>query len=180
MGSVHLYDKKFNTFIKEKEILERVNQLAQAISKDYRGKDLILIGIMNGAVIFLSDLCRKIELPLSIASMKASSYRGMKSSGIVQIESLLNLDLKDKHLLLVEDIVDTGKTLFELKDHLFKAKPASIGIATLLFKPQAFEYNYHLNYVGFEIPNKFVVGYGLDFDELGRNLPDIYQLDTTY
>ncbi|MHA7131646.1 hypoxanthine phosphoribosyltransferase [Algoriphagus namhaensis] len=175
---IRIHDKEFVLFIRRENIAKRIFSLAKEIERDYRGKKIVLLGVLNGAVVFLADLAREIDLPLELGSLRATSYQGLTSSGDVMFSGLEKLDLKDKHVLLVEDIVDTGLTMLRLKEEVCKLEAASISVVTLLFKPESFEYKYPINYVGFEIPNKFVVGYGLDFDELGRNLPDLYQLNT--
>jgi len=173
---IKLHGHNFELFIKDIEIRDRIKSLGNQVTEDYQKKDLMLIGVLNGAMIFLADLIRSIELPLELGTIRASSYIGAKSSGTVQVGKEYLPDVKGKDVILVEDIVDTGKTLFELQKIIGEKGANSVSIATLLFKPEAFEFNYPLNYVGFEIPNKFVVGYGLDYDELGRNLPAIYQI----
>lgn len=178
MQTITIREKEFEVFLHESQIQDRISALGQIIHTEYLGKELVLLAVMNGALIFTADLCRSIDLPLELASIRASSYRGMKSTGNVNLEDVQKLNIKGKHVIIVEDIVDTGKTLYALRKQLSEEGPASVAIASLLFKPEAFEFNYPINYVGFEIPNKFVVGYGLDFDELGRNLPDIYQVLT--
>ncbi|SDD73085.1 hypoxanthine phosphoribosyltransferase [Algoriphagus faecimaris] len=168
--------REFEVFIPEQKIIERVKELGLKITTDFNGSELVMIGILNGAFIFASDLCRQIDLPLSLSFVKIASYDGMNSTESVKKLIGLSEDLSGKHVILVEDIVDSGLSMNFLLDHFSSLNPASISIATLLFKPEAFRFNYPLHYVGFEIPNKFVLGYGLDYDGIGRNLSDIYQL----
>lgn len=173
-----LNDKIFEVYLSAAEIKTRINQIGEQITRDFKDKDIVILGVLNGSFIFLADLCRAIDLPLVCSFVKLSSYQGIVSSG--EIRSILGLDqdLKGKHVILVEDIVDSGLSMDYLIKTLSDHNPAQIAIATLLFKPGAFRFKYPIDYVGFEIPNKFVVGCGLDYDGLGRNLPDIYQLST--
>jgi hypoxanthine phosphoribosyltransferase len=177
--SIRIHNREFSPFLDEAKILFEVKNLGQQITKDFEGEELLVIGVLNGASIFVADLCRAIDLPLAISFIKVKSYVGTESSG--KIQSILGLedDLVGKNILLVEDIVDTGITMKYLISEISNLNPAKFSIATLLFKPDAFQFNYALDYVGFEIPNKFVVGYGLDYDGLGRNLPSIYQLSAS-
>ena len=169
----------FEIFISSFEIKRRIIELAKQISADCSGEDLILLGVLKGSFIFMADLVREIDLPLNVDFLKISSYSGTSSTGEVKSILGLSADLVGKNVLIVEDIVDTGISMDYLISQLSKHNPKRLQIATLLFKKEAFRYNYKLDYVGFEIPNKFVVGYGLDYDGLGRNFPDIYQLINT-
>lgn len=169
------HQQEFEVVIPGMVIQKRVKELGQQIRKEFEGDSLILLGVLNGSFMFLADLCREIDLPIELAFMQVSSYQGMHSTGTIEKKLELNADISGKRVLLVEDIVDSGATLKFLMEALNEMNPASVSIATFLFKPTAFRYNYKIDYVGFEIPNKFVLGYGLDYDELGRNLPDLYQ-----
>lgn len=169
-------EKLFKIYIPKEKIQSRIAQMGNQISKDFEGKDLCIIGVLNGAFIFLADLSRHITASVQVTFLRISSYQGLQSSQSVERKMDLSEDLAGKHILIIEDIVDTGISMNYLLREIQSHQPASVSIATLLFKPEAFQFNYPLNYVGFEIPNKFVVGYGLDYDGLGRNLPDIYQL----
>lgn len=175
---VNVKDKKFEIYLSAEQINHRNAQLGQAITQDFKGKELVVLGILNGSFVFMADLCRLIDLQILTAFIKISSYSGTESSG--KVRSILGLEenIEGKCVLVVEDIVDTGISMDYLIKALSEYKPAKISIVTLLHKPDSFQFNYALDYVGFEIPNKFVVGYGLDYDGLGRNLPDIYQLNT--
>lgn len=158
--------------ISEAELRARVAELGQQITQDYQGKDLLIIGIFKGAVPFLSDLIRQIKIPLVYDFMAVSSYgAGTRSSGAVRILKDLDTSVEEKHLLIVEDIVDSGLTLSYLTENLTSRHPLSLKIATLLDKPERREVDIHPDYNGFVIPNEFVVGYGLDFAEKYRNLP---------
>lgn len=160
----------------EDEIRLRVEALGQEISKDYSGKDLVLVGILKGAFVFLSDLVRHIEIPITIDFVAISSYgQSTKSSGIVKLVKDLDESVENKHVLLVEDIVDTGWTLrlSYIVENLYARKAASVRVCTLLDKPTRRKVEVPLDYIGFEIPDRFVVGYGLDYRGYYRNLPYI-------
>ena len=160
----------------QEQIAERVGELGRQISSDYEGKDLLLVGILKGAFVFLADLIRNISIPLTIDFVAISSYRSSTElGGIVKVVKDLDCDVEGKDVLIVEDIVDTGWTLkmSYLADNLFARKAASVRVCTLLDKPDRRQVELDLDYVGFVIPNKFVVGYGLDFNGLHRNLPFI-------
>lgn len=160
--------------ISEEELKKRVSELGEEITKDYRGRDLLIIGIFKGAVPFLSDLIRQIKIPLRYDFMAVSSYgSGTRSSGAVRILKDLDTSVEDVHVLIVEDIVDTGLTLKYLKENLSRRHPKSLKVVTLLDKPERREVDVQPDYNGFVIPNEFVVGYGLDFNEIFRNLPYI-------
>ena len=175
--SMHVLDKKFRPFLSAEVLNERVQELATQINKDYFGKNPIFIGILNGSFMFASDLYKNITIPSTISFIKLVSYKGTTSTGTVITSIGLEEDLTDKDVILIEDIVDTGKTMKEFVATLRKQSPASIQICTLLHKPEALQHPLELKYVGFEIPNKFVVGYGLDYDGFGRNSQEIFQLD---
>jgi hypoxanthine phosphoribosyltransferase len=152
--------------------------MGERITRDFQGENLLLLGVLNGAFIVMADLARQIDLSVTCEFLRISSYSGTKTTG--QVRSILGLsqELEGKCVLIVEDIVDTGVSMNYLINELSKHNPKRLAIATFLFKKEAFRFNYSLDYVGFEIPNKFVVGFGLDYDGLGRNLPDLYQLST--
>lgn len=179
MKRIQIKDLIFELFLSEKDIKDRLTVLASEISADFSGQDLLLIGVLNGSFIVMADLVREIDLPVSCEFLKISSYSGTQTTGIVKSVIGLPTDLKGKNVLIVEDIVDTGISMNYLLSELSKQNPKRLAVATLLFKRTAFQFNYTLDYVGFEIPNKFVVGFGLDYDGLGRNLPDLYQLSTS-
>jgi hypoxanthine phosphoribosyltransferase len=158
----------------EDQIQQRLSELAAAVDKDYEGKELLLVGVLKGAVMVMADLARAFERHLSMDWMAVSSYgSGTKSSGVVRILKDLDTDISGKHVLIVEDIIDTGLTLSWLVANLRSRGPASVEICTLLRKPDAVQMSVDVRYVGFDIPNKFVVGYGLDYDERYRNLRSI-------
>jgi hypoxanthine phosphoribosyltransferase len=176
MALVKVHDKSFETYLSENTILQRVKELAEAISKDYAGKRPLFIVILNGSFMFAADIFKYLTLEAELCFIKLASYKGMKSSGKVVTSIGLEEDLFGKDVIILEDIVDTGKTLHNFLPKLIHQQPKSLKIATLLHKPEATEHPLTLDYVGFQIPNKFVVGYGLDYDGLGRNLKEIYQL----
>ncbi|MFZ5644590.1 MAG: hypoxanthine phosphoribosyltransferase [Bacillota bacterium] len=160
--------------ISEEEIARKVKELAEKISKDYQGKNILVVGIIKGAVVFLSDLIRNLTVPLNIDFMAVSSYgKASQSSGVVKILKDLDQSIEGRHVIVVEDIVDTGLTLKYMLENLKTRKPASLKICTLLDKPSRRKVDVTPDYNGFEIPDKFVVGYGLDYAEYYRNLRDI-------
>ena len=163
-----------NVLISEKQIKEKVIELGQKIEKDYKGQEIVLIGVLKGASVFISDLMRCINLDVKIDFMSVSSY-GMSttSSGIVKILKDIDQDISNKNVIIVEDIIDTGLTLNYLKDYLLKKNAKSIKICTLLDKPERRKCNIQVDYIGFEIEDKFIVGYGIDYKEMYRNLPYI-------
>jgi hypoxanthine phosphoribosyltransferase len=176
MAVIKVHDKSFETWLTEETISQRVKELAADINKDYAGRRPLFIAILNGSFMFASDLFKHLSIEAELCFIKLASYKGMKSSGNVVTSIGLEDDLFGKEVIIVEDIVDTGKTLHRFLPKLQHQQPKSLKIAALLHKPEATEYPLQLDYVGFAIPNKFVVGYGLDYDGLGRNLKEIYQL----
>jgi hypoxanthine phosphoribosyltransferase len=176
MKEIRVLDKTFREFISEEDILRRIHQLADSINRDFKGKEVVFLGILNGAFLFASDLFRRIDLKAQISFVKLASYEGTKSSGTVKELIGWNEDIKNKYIIVIEDIVDTGNTLERIVDELVIRKVSGIRIATLLLKPEAYKKDIPVDYVGFEIPNNFVVGYGLDYDGYGRNLSSIYTL----
>ena len=163
--------------VTSEEIQEKVRELAERITGDYRGENLLLVGILRGAVVFLSDLMRHLELSCEIDFMDVSSYgTGTSSSGVVRILKDLEEDITGRHVLIVEDIIDTGLTLSYLRRILLARKPASLEICTLLSKPSRRQADIDVKYLGFEVPDEFVVGYGIDYAGRYRNLRDIRAL----
>jgi hypoxanthine phosphoribosyltransferase len=164
--------------ITEGEIKARIAQMAGEISRDYNGRELVLVGVLKGAFVFLADLARQVELPLQIDFVAVSSYGAdTESSGVVKIIKDLDLDIKDKDVLLVEDIVDTGLTLKYLAGMLRERSPASVEVCALLNKPDARKVDIGVKYCGFDVPSLFVIGYGLDYAEMYRQLPYVGVLD---
>lgn len=164
--------------IDEETLNKRVEELGAEITRDFQGKDLLMIGILKGAVIFMSDLAKKIELPLAMDFMAVSSYgASTKSSGVVRILKDLDEEIEGKDVLIVEDIIDTGLTLHYLCENLLSRKPNSLKICCCFDKPSRREVPVEIDYVGFDIPDEFVVGYGLDYAQRYRNLPYVSVLD---
>jgi hypoxanthine phosphoribosyltransferase len=174
METVTIHDKKFSQSISAKKIRAVIHQMAVRINNDLVSKDVVFVGILNGSFLFAADLLRLIHLDCRITFIKTSSYSGTDNTGKVSRLIGLNEAIEDKTIVLIEDIVDSGNTLDSLIKDLEKHKPAEIKTATLLFKPDAYEYNRKIDYIGFPIPNAFVIGYGLDYDGFGRNLENIY------
>jgi len=165
-------EERFEVLLTEDEIQRRVRELGHEITRDYHGKDLVMVGILKGACIFLSDLCRHVHLPLTLEFLGLSSYGdSTSSSGVVQITQDLTQPVVDRDVLVVEDIVDTGLTLHFLLENFRVRKPKSVRVCTLLHKPSNTVRDVPLDYVGFTIENRFVVGYGLDYEQRFRNLP---------
>lgn len=168
---------KHSPLITEKQLKDRIKEIGAEITAQYKGKKLIAVGVLKGSFMFFSDLIREIDADLICDFCGVSSYaNSSQSSGEVKITLDLNASIKDKHILLIEDIVDTGLTMNFLKAHIKARMPASLTTAALLLKPQALKVDCTLDYVGFEIANDFVVGYGLDYQGLYRNLPYIAQV----
>ena len=176
MSIIRVHDKDFEPYLSATAISEKIQGIADQINKDYAGKDPLFIAILNGAFMFASDLFKMITIEAEISFIKLASYKGTKSSGHVITAIGLDTELIGRHAIIVEDIVDTGKTLSEFLPQLEHQQPASMKIAALLHKPEATVYPIQVDYLGFSVPNKFLLGYGLDYDGLGRNLPSIYKL----
>lgn len=176
MSVVKVHDKSFGIYLSEETIQQRIKEIAAKINKDYAGKRPFFVAILNGSFMFASDLFKQLSIDAELCFIKLASYKGMKSSGNVVTSIGLDDDLFDKDVIIVEDIVDTGKTLHNFLPRLLHQQPRSLKITTLLHKSSATQYHLTLDYVGFDIPDKFVVGYGLDYDGLGRNFKEIYQL----
>lgn len=169
-------DKHFVPFIKSDALQSRIRELGQQLSKDYANKNPLLIGVLNGSFMFVADLFKNIDIDCEITFIRVSSYQSTESTG--QVKQIIGLkeSIQGRHVIIVEDIVDTGLTMQEVLGQMASMKPESIKIMTLLYKPDALKVPLKLDYVGFEIENRFVVGYGLDYDNLGRNLDEIYVL----
>jgi hypoxanthine phosphoribosyltransferase len=169
-------DKEFELYIPFSKIIERISEMGTALNQDYESRNPVFIPILNGAFMFASDLIREICVPCQVSFVKTASYEGTQSSGNVTHLIGLDKDLKGRHLVLIEDIVDTGQTIAALLPQLETLQPASVEIVTLFKKPDAFKENYEVRYCGFEIPDKFILGYGLDYQGYGRNFRDVYRL----
>ena len=176
MSRVKILDKTFETSIPEAEIKKRVKEVAARLNKDMDGKKPLFLAVLNGAFIFAADLMREITIPCEISFVKLASYQGVTSTGKVQEVIGLNEDLSNRHVVIVEDIVDTGRTMKQMIESLGTRHPASVHICTLFVKPDKLEEPLDIEYAAFSIPNDFIVGYGLDYDQEGRNLKEIYTL----
>ncbi|MEZ3442005.1 hypoxanthine phosphoribosyltransferase [uncultured Alistipes sp.] len=173
--TVKLHDKTFRVMIPAEKIDQAVTAVAERINNDYADKDTpLFVGVLNGSFMFLSDLIKKIEFNSELSFVKISSYEGTSSTG--QIRSLIGLNgsIEGRHVIIVEDIVDTGESIAHMIADLESRKPASVEVCTLFFKPASYSKQYPIRYRALEIGNEFIVGYGLDYDQLGRNLKDVY------
>lgn len=177
MSTIRIKDKNFKLSISEDEILEKVKKVADQINKDLNGKMPIFLSVLNGAFMFTSDLMKYVNIPSEISFIKLTSYSGTESTGCVKQVMGLTHDIKDRTVVIVEDIIDTGLTMVKLLDILKQCQPKEIKICTLLVKPEKLKVDLNIDYVAMSIPNDFIVGYGLDYDELGRNLPSIYTVE---
>ena len=164
-------DYTIKTLLTREEVEKRIKELAKEIEKDYCGKDLLVIGLLKGSIMFMSDLIKEMDLPVMIDFMSVSSYSGTTSTGVINVLKDTDISVKDKDVLIVEDIIDTGLTLSHVKKLLEDRGTKSLKICTLLDKPSRRTIEMKGDYVGFEIPDEFVVGYGLDYDQHHRNLP---------
>ncbi len=179
MSQTELESGVREVLIDEERLRSRVVELGEEISADYAGRDLLLIGVLKGAVFFMADLMRTLTIPCEIDFMAISSYGAQTdSSGVVRILKDLDINIEDRHVLVVEDIIDSGLTLSYLMRNLEAREPATLEVCALLTKPDRREIDVPVRYIGFEIPNRFVVGYGLDFAERYRNLPYVGVLDS--
>ena len=176
MNSIKIHDKYFKPFIRFEKIDNAINKIADNINSDLVGQTPIFLVILNGAFMFAGDLLKKIDLSCEVSFVKLSSYVGTKSTKNVKQLIGFNEDIKGRSIIIVEDIVDSGITMENVLGQLKGMGAADVRIATLLFKPDAFEKSYKIDYVGIEIPNDFIVGYGLDYNNQGRNLRDIFKI----
>ena len=176
MSIVKIKDKTFRTFIPEDQIAERVKAVAERINRDLAGKNPLFIAVLNGSFIFAADLMRYITIPCEISFVKLASYQGTTSTGVVKEVIGLNEELAGRTVVILEDIVDTGFTIKRMIETLGTRGPESVHVCTLLLKPGKLQVPLNVEYVAMEIPNDFIVGYGLDYDQQGRNLRDIYTL----
>ena len=176
MSTIHVLDKDFVPSITAEEILTQVRRVASEINRDYEGESPLFLVVLNGAFIFAADLMREITLPAEVSFVKLASYEGTASTGTVREVIGLNTDITGRPIIIVEDIVESGITMAHMIDTLKKQNPKSIDICTLLVKPQKLEVKLDIRYIAMEIPNDFILGYGLDYNHEGRNLPHIYQV----
>ena len=180
MELIKVHDKQFKPYISAEQISEQVKRVAAEINRDYAHKKPLFIAILNGAFMFASDLFKEITIEAEICFIKLASYKGVASTGQVVTAIGLDVDIVGREVIIIEDIIDTGKTLSHFLPQLKYHHPASLKIAALLHKPEALIYNIKINYLGFTVPNNFLIGYGLDYDGLGRNIKEIYQLQQVF
>lgn len=174
-NTIQLHDKKFRIMIPAEQIDKAVDAVAQRINADYAGKETpLFLGILNGSFMFMSDLIKKIEFQNELSFVKLASYDGTCSTGCVKSLIGLNNSIEGRHVIIVEDIVDTGRSIAHMYADLMRRNPASVEVCTLFFKPNSYREPLPIRYRALEIGNEFIVGYGLDYDQLGRNLKDIY------
>ena len=176
MKTVTLKDKTFGISIPEAELLKAVDQVAEKMNADLKNKNPLFLIVLNGAFMFASDLLKRVEIPAQLSFVKVSSYCGTCSTGNVTELIGLNEDVKERTVVIIEDIVDSGRTMYGMVEKLKSMGAEDLRIATLFFKPEALKYDITIDYVAMNIPNDFIVGYGLDYDGYGRNLRDIYSL----
>jgi hypoxanthine phosphoribosyltransferase len=176
MSVIQVHDKQFEPYINAADLQKRIQELAAQISKDLDGERPLFIAILNGSFMFAADIFKYLTIEAEISFIKLVSYKGTKSTGNVVTSIGLDEDLYGRTVVILEDIVDTGKTLSMFLPQLEHQQPKKMMIAALLTKPEALQYKITIDYLGFSVPNKFLLGYGLDYDGLGRNLPEIYQL----
>lgn len=173
---IQVLDKVFKPYLSREDIQKQIERIAGELTEVYAGKNPLFIAVLNGSFMFASDLFKNIRFNAEICFIKLASYKGTKSSGNVVSVIGLDMSLKDRHVVVIEDIVDTGRTLSHFLPELQNQQPASLKICALLHKPDATVFPIDPDFIGFTIPNRFVVGYGLDYDGYGRNIPEIYQL----
>ncbi len=177
MESIQVLDKKFKPYRSAEEIEAAVVRLANEINRDYEGKKPIFLVVLSGSFIFAADLFKRIKTPCEVSFIKVSSYSGTESTHAIREVIGLPKEVAGREIIVIEDIVDTGETIEYLNFVINRAQPAGLKICTLLFKPEKYSKNFPIDYIGMSIPNDFVVGYGLDYDGFGRNLPAIYQIE---
>ena len=178
MSRVKIKDKTFETSMTEAEIKQRVKELAQQMSRDLEGKNPLFLAVLNGAFIFAADLMREMTIPCEISFVKLASYQGTTSTGTIHEVIGINEDLSGRTVIIVEDIVESGLTIKRMMEQIGTRHPASVQVCTLFFKPERLKEDLKLDYVAFSIPNDFILGYGLDYDQQGRGLKDLYTLVT--
>jgi hypoxanthine phosphoribosyltransferase len=176
MHSIRIHDKTFRPFLSAEKIDAAISRIAGELNNDYKGRKPLFIAILNGSFMFASELFKKLTIDSEICFIKLASYKGMRSTGHTIIAIGLDIDVYGRDIVIVEDIIDTGKTLTDFLPQLTHQQPASLKIAALLHKKEATVYPIPIDYLGFTIPDKFVVGFGLDYDGLGRNIPELYEI----
>lgn len=174
MDVIRLHDLKFRTYLPGQVIKQRIAEMALTLNHDLRYENPVFIGILNGVFVFAAELLQQLQLDCEIHFVKLASYEGTQSTGTIKTVLGLNAPLKGRNVVLLEDIIDTGRTVNDFLNYLNTLQPETIRVATLLHKPDATECDLNIDYVGFRVPNEFLVGFGLDYDGLGRNLSDIY------
>ena len=179
MNKIQVQDKEFELFINAETINNVVTELARKLNEDLKGKNPLFLVVLNGAFIFASDLIKKITVDCEVSFVKLSSYAGTRSTSMVKELLGLNEVVKGRTVVVIEDIIDTGITMAGMISKLREMEAGEVLIVTCLFKPEAFAKDFTIDYIGMEIPNKFIVGYGLDYDGYGRNLPDIYKVSSS-
>lgn len=179
MEKIKIHDKTFVPYLKNEEIQSYIKDLAYKVYEEYKDETPVFVGVLNGVIMFFADFLKHYLGNCEVAFIQMSSYHGgLQSTGIVYKKMELTKEVEGRHIILMEDIVDTGNTIESLFEYFKNThRPKSLKVATLLLKPEVFKKDFTIDYVAKEIPNKFVLGYGLDYDELGRNLPDLYQLE---
>ncbi len=174
---MRIKDREFSTFIGEAEIASIVERVAAEVNRDYEGRNLVVCPILTGAFIFASDLVRRLTVPCEVSFVRYTSYSGMSSTGTVNCSLPFPKDVEGRDVLIVEDVVDSGLSMGHLLKEVAKMNPKSVRICTLFFKPAVFKGDYNVDYVGKEIGNEFIVGYGMDYDEQGRCLPEVFKVE---
>lgn len=176
MGTIQVKDREFEVFLKEDEIQREVKRVAGEISRDYQGKEPLFLCILNGAFMFAADLLKNVTVPCNVSFVKVASYQGTDTTGKVKELMGLQESVEGRHVIIVEDIVDTGYTMRDVLDSLKEKNAASVQVCALLCKPDKLKVDINLKYLAMNIPNGFIVGYGLDYDGFGRNSRDIYKI----
>ncbi len=176
MGHIQVKDREFEVFLKEEEIQKEIKRVAAEINRDYVGKEPLFLCVLNGSFMFAADLLKDVNVPCNVSFVKVSSYQGTDTTGKVKELMGLQEDVEGRHIIIVEDIVDTGYTMRDVLDSLAEKKAASVQVCALLCKPDKLKVDINLKYLAMNIPNGFIVGYGLDYDGFGRNSRDIYKI----
>ena len=176
METIQVKDRVFAPFLREQEILKEIKRVASDINRDYDGKEPLFLCILNGSFMFAADLLKNVSVPCNVSFVKLASYSGTDTTGKVKGIMGLNESIEGRHVIIVEDIVDTGYTMLDILDSLSGKNPASLAVCALLCKPDKLKVDINLKYLAMNIPNGFIVGYGLDYDGFGRNLRDIYKI----
>ena len=176
MGTIQVKDRVFEVFLKEEDIQKEIKRVASEINRDYVGKEPLFLCILNGSFMFAADLLKDVNIPCNVSFVKVSSYQGTDTTGKVKELMGLQEDVEGRHIIIVEDIVDTGYTMRDVLDSLAEKKAASVQVCALLCKPDKLKVDINLKYLAMNIPNGFIVGYGLDYDGFGRNSRDIYKI----